>query len=203
MKKASWVVVIVFFRFLFAWGDDLGKIAPVFPVQEYDAAVQLENLAATKQSQTLLHQQMNRFIIKLQRYIEHPSLMVLPEVAHIHRHWVDMSIRLNGDVFDNEGRLLYRQGSVINPLAFVHYGRILCFLDGSSSRQWRWAQKNCPDESVGHIIFVHPPWLIYARQKRVYFDQYGVLVQRFHIKSLPALVRQTAVYMEVQEGYEE
>ena len=203
MKRLYWGVALLFFKQVCAQqcdSENLGHIAPVYPIFEKDAAIYFREKMMKKQGGEQIKKEIYAQKEKMRNYFLNPQGVSLPELNSIKTHFVDMSFVVKNDVHDGVGNIVAYRGERVNPLHYIDYSHVLCFLDGRSARQLAWGKRNCPEEPVGHFIFVHAPWQVYGRKKRVYFDQYGVLVGRFLIDGLPAQVRQNGLYMEVREG---
>ncbi len=204
MKRLYWGAAYLFFRQVClhsAYSEDFGHIAPVYPIFEEDASVYFRQKMMKEQEAGHVEEEVNVQKKKMQNYFMHPRGVSLPELTSPKTHIVNMTFVLENDAVDDHGEMIAHRGERINPLQYISYAHVLCFLDGRSKRQIFWGKKYCPEEPVGHVIFVHEPWRVYGNKKRVYFDQYGILAHRFSIDGLPALVRQKGLYMEVLEGF--
>lgn len=108
----------------------------------------------------------------------------------------DPSITQQGDVKDHRGNIVVKDGTTVNPLDHLAWGRPWVFIDGEAPEQINWALTQDAD-----IILVKgtPLDLQAAHNKWFYFDQAGVLSHKFGIKQVPAIVAQQGKVLVIQE----
>lgn len=113
---------------------------------------------------------------------------------------VDLSITVTEDLADHNGVVFARAGTVVNPLDFSGFSKRLVFIDGDDPEQVAFAVDLARAEPAKIILTNGAPFeLTEAHQLLFYFDQGGVLSERFHITALPAVVSRGARRMIVEE----
>jgi conjugal transfer pilus assembly protein TraW len=117
------------------------------------------------------------------------------------RSWTyDPAMTLSADIRDANGTLIAARGTRVNPLDLVTLPHTLLFVDGTSDEQIAWAEAQGDDAHVSIILVAGSPFAkMRALQRRVWFDQGGVLTARFGIAHTPALVRQQGKVLQVGE----
>jgi conjugal transfer pilus assembly protein TraW len=106
------------------------------------------------------------------------------------QRWFDPSIKLTEDLKDQNGVLFARKGQVLNPLKTVPFMQTLYFIDGDDPDQLAWMKRQVPETLISKIILVKGsvPDTSAALDSRIYFDQNGVLSQRFGLTAVPARI---------------
>ena len=112
---------------------------------------------------------------------------------------MDPSIVLNRDITDNQGRIIARKGTRINPLAHQAFDEIFIFIDADNTAQMAWVKgeiiKLNKQNKQYKIVLVRGniKQSATALNHRIYFDQQGVLCHRFGIKHTPTLLYQPTI----------
>lgn len=116
-------------------------------------------------------------------------------------YYYDPTLVVNQEIKTPDGIVLAKPGDRLNPLDKVSMSSIMVFFDGRDSSQVAKA-KSIVDRSnglampvlVGGSIDLMKIW-----KQRIYFDQSGVLVRKFGIRQVPALVYQEGPLLRVDE----
>lgn len=113
---------------------------------------------------------------------------------------VDLSITLDRDLADHRGVVFARAGTRINPLDYSRFQRRLVFIDGDDPDQVTFALDLNMREDV-KIILVNgaPLELTEAHQVLFYFDQGGMISNRFGLTHVPSVVSRADPVMLVEE----
>ena len=128
-------------------------------------------------------------------------------------HSYDPTYVLDEDVVLPCGKLLYPQGTRVNPLDHMNWDGTLVFIDGRDKEQVGWAvvhyitppsSDSSSNESTSDgnkIVLVagRPLDLEKETGSNIYFDQAGVLIKKFGITHVPAIVKQSGRYLKVTE----
>ncbi|WP_068637779.1 type-F conjugative transfer system protein TraW [Thauera butanivorans] len=186
-----------------AMAIDLGTHGPVYPIEEPDL---LEALAAQVQQKIdsgewarIQREAQTRVIQNAQA----PKPVAGLGVSRQARHWTfDPSIVLSEAITDREGRILFPAGTRVNPLDVVDLAEPLLFFDARDDAQVALAAAVI-EQRAGAVtpVLVGGAWAPLAEswQRRVYFDQSGILSQRFGLSSVPALVTQDGALLRIDE----
>ncbi|HGJ5858018.1 MAG TPA: hypothetical protein ACHBZ1_19960, partial [Arsenophonus nasoniae] len=78
----------------------------------------------------------------------------------------------------------------INPFDITPFNETLYFIDGDDEKQLAWVAAQKPTAAIHKIILVNGNIKTTAEtlNQRIYFDQGGVLVNRFGIEKLSSVV---------------
>lgn len=170
---------------------DLGTWEDLWPVREQDMLQLITQRLQTLQTTGKWDQTMDEF---KQRVIENSQRPVpvegIKRAEKYEQRWFDPSIRLTEDLKDNEGRVFARKGEVVNPLKTVPFVQTLYFINGDDADQVSWMKRQVPETLMSKIILVRGsvPETSAALDSRIYFDQNGVLSQRFGLTTVPARI---------------
>ena len=186
-----------------ASSKDLGVHAHVFAIAEHDAleeiSAKLHRLHQDGTLQTLQAQQATQ----ARRAVERPKPVEGLVSAERDRTWLhDPSVTISKDITDHQGRLIVRAGTHLNPLKQVSWRRPFVFIDGDNAAHRTWLKTAWPlkEEALKVVLVKGAPLSLSEDVKMpVYFDQGGLLTQRFGIKALPAVIRQDGLFLRVSE----
>lgn len=179
---------------------DLGNFGEVFPIAEPD----LLALIKAKISAMIADGGMERLTAemqgKAQTYANRPKGLALPRATENRSFSLDLSIRVDHDLADQNGVVFAAAGTVVNPLAWSGFDKTILFIDGDDPDQVAWAvsQGNELDSLIvltqGAPLDLSKTW-----GRRFWFDQSGILANRFQIARLPSRVTRADPVMRVDE----
>lgn len=181
---------------------DLGVVGPVYPIAEQDMLQTIEQrLEALAESGELARIE-DDAKTRYRAYVERPEGVQLPRATKNRTYYVDPSLTVPYDIKDHEGRIIHPAGTTVNPLDYITLSKQLLFFDGDDPGQVEWARSMIDGDPL-HIkpILTNGPVLALMKkwQVRLYFDQRGQLVERFHIQRVPALVANDGSRLKVME----
>jgi len=110
----------------------------------------------------------------------------------------DPSFVVSRDIKDHKGRLLAKKGMRINPLERLPLERTLLFIDGRDETQVAWALSHKGETTKIVLVAGQPLTLMKDNAYPFYFDQGGILLEKFRIKQIPArlLIRNKQITIE-------
>ncbi|MGE0968603.1 type-F conjugative transfer system protein TraW (plasmid) [Klebsiella sp. WOUb02] len=170
---------------------DLGTWGDLWPVQEQDMLTLITRRLEALQTSGKWEQEMAAFRGRVENHSQRPAPVAgLRRAEKYEQRWFDPSIRLSEDLKDHEGRVFARKGEVVNPLKTVPFMQTLYFIDGDDPDQVAWMKRQVPDTVLSKIILVKGsvPDTSAALDSRIYFDQNGVLCERFGLTTIPARI---------------
>ena len=175
------------------FAKDLGVCAETFPVAE-------ESLIAFFQKQANATQfDMNKYTEEMAEYVQNPTPIEGIDIARETRvFFFDPTHAVEKDVILPNGHILAKKGDRINPLDQRQFDEELLFLDGSNEKQVAWA-RTCSPQAKWILVAGSPIALEEQEERPVYFDQYGLLTNRFQIKHTPAKVTQEGNRLRIEE----
>ncbi len=139
--------------------------------------------------------------------IQRPKATILPYAKNKRVYYFDPSIdnqerKACIEATDNRGVIFAKKGDRINPLDKINLTKKLIFIDGDSREQIDYAI-NLYNASNGRakIILIKGSIvdLINKLNIKIYFDQNGILVNKFSIKHIPAIISQENKLLKIEE----
>ncbi|MCS3434231.1 type-F conjugative transfer system protein TraW [Klebsiella sp. BIGb0407] len=170
---------------------DFGTWGDLWPIQERDMLElitrRLQGLEKSGQMGQLMSEFKERVTENSQRP---PPVEGIRRAEKYEQRWFDPSIQLAEDIRDNEGRVFARKGQILNPLKTVPFMQTLYFIDGDDPEQVAWMKRQVPETLMSKIILIKGsvPDTSAALDSRIYFDQNGVLSERFGLTTVPARI---------------
>ena len=180
---------------------DYGTQAQAFPIIEPDLLATIEARLARLQSSGQIDALNQQFARRVEQSVRRPKPVAGITPAIRERSWqFDPAMVVERDIRDQKGNLIAAAGQRVNPLDFVTVRQALVFVDGANARQMasatgRW---NATDAKI-ILVAGSPIDEMTNRKRRFYFDQNGVLTERFGIRHTPAVVSQQGKVMQVRE----
>ncbi|WP_368758761.1 type-F conjugative transfer system protein TraW [Klebsiella oxytoca] len=170
---------------------DLGTWGDLWPVREQDMLQLITQRLQTLQTTGKWDQTMDEFKQRVIENSQRPAPVEgIKRAEKYEQRWFDPSIRLTEDLKDNKGRVFARKGDVVNPLKTVPFVQTLYFINGDDADQIAWMKRQVPETLMSKIILVRGsvPETSAVLDSRIYFDQNGVLSQRFGLTMVPARI---------------
>lgn len=170
---------------------DLGTWGELYPVAEQDMLTTIDNRLKAMEASGELAREQEAF---KQRVIDNtlrpPPVEGLTIAQENSTHYIDPSFTVAEDLKDLQGRVFARKGQVVNPLDSVPFSDTLYFIDADNPQQLAWMQAQKPATLMYRIILVNGDIreATKALDARIYFDQGGMLSQKFALTSIPARV---------------
>lgn len=184
-----------------ASAKDLGNFGEVFVVREPDFLSALMGRLEAMEEDGGLARMEREMQDKTRAFANRPrSTLDLPKAERPAQFTVDLSIRLDRDLTDQEGRVFAAAGTVVNPLAHSAFRKVILFIDGDDPEQVGWAIGQGSElDSLIILTRGAPLALMRKHGRRFWFDQDGILAARFRIAHLPSKVSRADPVMLVEE----
>lgn len=204
MKQLSFLVAVAaVLGAQSAQAKDLGQVGTVYEIAERDVLQDITSTLKKKQASGDLAKLQKDYAQRSLNSLEHPKPVAgLSTTFRQKSFWFDPTVVVEENIVDDSGRILVPAGTRKNPLDHVSFTRKWLFIDGEDERQIKMA-KNAVEamgDSVRVILTSGAPLELGRRWKwRVYFDQQGVLVERFGISHVPAWVEQDGKRLRITE----
>lgn len=194
-------VALILFSNTAAAGTDLGVLGQVYPIQETNLITHIKNKLSEKEQSGELNVLHNKLKDQAVEYAKRPKGLKLPRAAEYRALEINPTYTLDRDITDSAGNVLFKAGTQVNPLAIKPLTKALCFVDGDDVEQMEWVRRFCTGNAKNKIILVNGDISKASTylQRRVYFDQQSVLVAKFQIQGLPAVIRQSGMSIYVEE----
>jgi conjugal transfer pilus assembly protein TraW len=193
------VFVLILTLSVSAHAKDLGVYGETFPIAEENLLTVIQNKLKTMEENGSLDKAQQELVQKASTKIRHPVPVKDLTKTQTPRQWFyDPSLKIEKDITDHKGHLIAVKGAVMNPLDIVSWGAPLLFLDGDDPEQVSWAETQ---DSLAKWVLVKgsPVDMEEQRKRPVYFDQAGMLVNKFGIQQVPCRISQKDKKLLVEE----
>lgn len=180
---------------------DLGTHGPLFEVEEPSLLDTIKYRLTEMEAAGELDQMRQEMQDTTRAYVNRPRPVPGLGKAEEYSIWeVDLSITLTEDLVDHQGVVFARAGTVVNPMAYSRFNKRIVLIDGDDPDQVSFALSD-GDELNTLLVLVNgdPLGLMREHGRRFYFDQDAVLVNRFGIQNVPAVVQRADPLMQVEE----
>ena len=184
-----------------AQARDYGTLGATWAIAEPDLlSVIRARLLAAQQNGTLAAMN-NKFLEAARASVHRPRPVAGITPARQDRRWsYDPSVTIAEDIRDARGNLIAAKGQNFNPLNRLGMAHAFAFIDGDNAQELAWAMKQgAPDKLWRVLVKGSPTDRMKDLQRRFYFDQQGVLTQKFGIEHTPALISQQGDRLDVRE----
>jgi conjugal transfer pilus assembly protein TraW len=188
-----------------AAAKDLGVRGAVFPISEGDLldliAAKLKAAKASGRLAALDKDFQARAMASVRRPAAVPGLIATAEP----RSWLyDPTFTVPHDYADPSGRVFAHAGDRINPLSRMpSFDRVMVFFDGDDTNQVAFALRALHRYGGARtrLILVKGSPIALMRQEKtpVYFDQLGLLTDRFKLQQVPAVIVREGERLRISE----
>ena len=188
-----------------ARANDLGPYGETFDIAEVDLLKMLGAKLKRAESSGRIDQLNKQFAATAERHIEEPAPVTGVSHTTKPRSWLfDPSIVVPRDFADQNGRVFAHAGDRINPLERLPtYNKTLIFIDGRDPAEVRFALSNRKKVGAERALIIltggAPLRIMRSAKVAVYFDQQGILVQKFGITQVPATVERQGNALKISE----
>ncbi len=183
--------------------QDLGTIGPTYEISETHLLDVIRQRLRAKEQSGELAQLIKAAQARGIASVEQPTPVPgLRSTESARTFYVDPTWALDRNILDAQGRLMFAAGTRKNPLEVVSMSKHLLFFDGRDRQQvaraWALIKQSSkplkPILTAGSYLDLMKSWRV-----PVYYDQQGLLVRRFGIQQVPALVSQEGLRLRVDE----
>ena len=188
-----------------ARANDLGTYGETFDIVEVDLLKMLGAKLKSAERSGRIDQLNTQFAARAEQHIEEPAPVAGISHTTRPRSWLfDPSIVVPRDFADQTGRVFAHAGERINPLERLPtYNKTLIFIDGGDAAEVSFAmavRKRVGAERALIILTGGAPMkLMRSAKTAVYYDQQGILVQKFGITQVPATVERQGDALKISE----
>ncbi|WPX96375.1 Type IV secretion system protein TraW [Candidatus Bandiella woodruffii] len=195
------ILLGLFIQFTESFAKDFGVVGKVYEVAEENMLEVILNKLITMKESGEIERRNQDMREKLLSYLKRPhEVQEVIDAVEEREYYYDPSYVVEEDMADQEGMVFIRKGRVVNPLEYMPLGQKLIFINGDNKNQVDWALEKSK-KATAKIIFTKGNLLDLMKEskRRLYFDQGGVLVRRFGIKQVPAVVEQDELRLLIKE----
>ncbi|TYO96786.1 conjugal transfer pilus assembly protein TraW [Geothermobacter ehrlichii] len=194
MRRLVLVVVLVACTVQNGQAKDLGTFGRTYPIVERDALEETRERAGQVDWRAVMRR------IRPEAY-RPKGLKRLPRAGEDRTFLVDMTYTLPFDIPDGKGGVLYPRGYQFNPLDYVPFNQTLVVFNGDDADQVAWLRESGLLEETGTVLILSGgSYVEMARDlaRPVYYLN-PQIVDRFHLRAVPSVVRRMGKMMEVKE----
>jgi len=204
MARASLLLLVALAPFVFSTrvsAADYGVFGALFPVEEPSVLetiyARLSEMDANGELKAMADDMKSKARARINRPLPVDGLA---RAETYNSFKIDLSITLDRDLADHRGVVFAKAGTRINPLDHSRFNRRLVFIDGDDPDQVRFAV-DLAQQDAAKIVLVSgaPLELTQAHQTLFYFDQGGLLSNRFELTAVPSVVSRADPMMLVEE----
>lgn len=186
-----------------ALAEHLGALGPTYAIGEESALDLIQRRLQEKERTGELQRLQEEAQRRVQLSLKHPKPVVGIGTVEVRtQRLLDPTVTYTHAVTDEDGRILVPAGTRINPLEIMPLSKRLVFFDGRDKTQVR-AVKRLVQQQGRRVkpILVAGSWLDLTKQwkTQVYYDQHGVLSQRFGIALVPTIVSARGTQLLLEE----
>ena len=202
-QSIAWALVFAVACGAAARAEDLGKIGPTYPIAERHLLDHIMSRLREKERTGELKKFEQLAKERATQSVNNPTPVPgLVRTQAARTYYFDPTFVLDRNVVDENGALMVPAGTRKNPLEVVSLSKHLLFFDARDQRQVARARELI-DVYQGRVkpILVGGSYmdLMKAWKLRVYYDQEGVLVRKFGITAVPAIVSQEGQRLRIDE----
>lgn len=176
---------------------DYGIRGHTFPIIEQSLLEVIMTKLTLAKQKGLLDKMQDEFKEKVKEKIARPAAVLGLHKATKDRSWTyDPTFTQKTSIKDQNGRIIVPAGTSVNPLDSLSWGEPLILIDGDDQSQVVWAKSQ-----QGIIVLTNgsPMELSKKLGQDIYFDQGGMLIERFKIEAVPAIVVQDGKRLRIKE----
>lgn len=182
----------------------LEAIGPVYPIVEEDALQmilrKLQDKARRGELEQLKQAGIQRSLNSVKYMKPVPGIQT---VSVRSQRLIDPSVTYQQAVTTDEGQIVVPAGTTINPLDVMSLSKALVFFDGRDPDQAEAVRRLLSKPAARPVvpILVAGSWLDLSRawKTQVFYDQQGVMSQRFGISAVPAVIQQKGRRLQIDE----
>lgn len=171
----------------------------VWEIAETDLLAYIKGKAAEFEKTGKLAKWQDDAKSRARTYVENPNPIAGVTNATVERSRLfDPSITVRKDILDHQGLVIAKAGTAVNPLDYLPLSTSLAFINGDDPVQVEWA---LGIKTKTKIILTSGPVVNLMRQHKraLYFDQKGLITDRFGITTVPATVTQEGRALRIRE----
>lgn len=183
--------------------DEINVRGKTFPIVEPDLILVMKSRMIALEKSGYFRQLGQALENQAGHYAARPTPVAGLTKTITNKVWFyDPTIIMSQNIISPSGEWLVKAGTRYNPLEKMNLGETLIFYNADDPDQRRWINKK-NNEIKGEVKNILVNGSVFDEEKRlnqrVYFDQWGRLISRFHIQHVPALVHQMGARLEIEE----
>jgi len=195
------ILLALFIQYSEAEAKDFGIIGQVFEIKEQNLLEYIKQKLNLLKASGELELKQNEMKEKVRNYVNRPyRVKGIITTTEPREYYYDPTYTVVNDIKDQDGRVFIEAGRRVNPLEMMPLSYKMLFIDGDDEAQVKWGLEKAKKDKV-KIILVNGAIIDLMKENKVrfYFDQQGVLSEKFGIKQVPAIVEQKDLQLLIKE----
>lgn len=179
------------------FGRDFGTRGHTFPIEEQDLLSYLTNRvkALSEQERQDIDTKVKDHYV--QGFQNPKPVENLAETTFYSVHYFDPTVRAHQTITDRDGNCIVEKGMPFNPLSRYSLKKNLLFFDSTKASHLAWARTQSAS-STWILVRGRPLELEEAENRPVYFDQHGLLSEKFKLTHIPARISQEGLKLKIE-----
>lgn len=180
---------------------NFGTYGTVFPITEPDFLEAIMTRLRAMEDGGELARMEREMQDRTREYIERPDAARDQPPAEAYRAFrFDPSITLDRDLADHNGQVFAAAGTRVNPLAWSGFSKRIVVIDGDAPDQVEFALQDGNELDTLIVIARGAPLaLMREHGRRFWFDQDGVILDRFGLERLPSVITRADPMLLIEE----
>ena len=194
MKSLVLILVLLLITVQPGLARILGTFGKTYPIVERDALEEIQDRAA----QINWKSELDR--IRPENF-RPQGLPELPRAGEDRSFLVDMTYTLEFDIPDGKGGTLYPKGYRFNPLDYLSFNQTLVVFDGDDPLQVAWLRSSGLLSKNDTVLLLSRGSFVDVGKglNRLVYYATPQMIDRFHLRATPSVVRRRDKLMEIQE----
>ena len=183
-----------------ALSKDFGTYGALFPIHEQNVLELIINGFTELDKSGRLEQIRKDSESHVRSRVERPVGRSFPRAEVDRSFTIDLSITVDRDLADHQGRVFAPAGTRVNPLEYSRFSKRIVMIDGDDPDQVAFALRK-GNELDTLIVLTSGPSLELMRKhgRRFWFDADGQMATKFGVEALPSVVTRADPLMRVDE----
>ena len=195
------ILLALFIQYSEAEAKDFGIMGQVFEIKEQNLLEYIKQKLNLLKASGELELKQNEMKEKVRNYVNRPyRVKGIITTTEPREYYYDPTYTVVNDIKDQDGRVFIEAGRRVNPLEMMPLSYEMLFIDGDDEAQVKWGLEKAKKDKV-KIILVNGAIIDLMKENKVrfYFDQQGVLSEKFGIKQVQAIVEQRDLQLLIKE----
>jgi conjugal transfer pilus assembly protein TraW len=180
----------------------LGVHDKTYPIGEQDLVQVIEGKLSTMQKNGKFSELEKTVKARAQAATERPVPVAgVSKTVTERKFFFNPSITVAENLYDHQGQLIHQKGSILNPLDQLSLTKPILMIDGDDNSQIEWALLQEKTIGTATLILIKGPIMALRKKldREIFFDQQGLICNRFLIKQVPARIQQQGKQLLIEE----
>jgi conjugal transfer pilus assembly protein TraW len=173
---------------------DYGKQGDTYEISEEDFLKFLSERANSPEVRNKIKNAFKKSMGNMYRLTRYDGKFKKAVKDRVYR--IDPTVTLSDDLLDHEGNVIFQKGSQFNPADYVTMSGKYIVIDGTDDKQVRFALNG----NYRKIILASGDFMELTRKhKTMFYFINDILIERFQLTRVPAIIEQEGRYLSVEE----